>query len=202
MVSKQLSSTATSLTLLEGLLDPNNDAAWRRFGARYRPMIVRFARKLGLSAADAQDAVQDTMGAFVQAYQAGEYDRSRGRLRSWLCGIAYRKVRDLQRRQHGGHVELGESSAGGCLGALEAPNEVEQLWEREWQQAVLDDCLDEAARHVDPTTFEAFGLYVLEEWPAERVARHLGISRNAVYLCKNRVIKRMRDLYQQVEETW
>ena len=201
-VGTKLSDTATSLTLLESLLDPCNDAAWRRFGARYRPMVVRFAAKLGLSAADAQDAAQEAMMAFVEAYRQGAYDRSKGRLRSWLCGIAYRKVKNIQRRMRNRPVVADQSAAAGLLASVEASNEVERLWEEEWQRAVLDECMDEVARHVDPTTFEAFGLYVLQQWPAEQVAGHLGISRSAVYNGKNRVLNRMRDLRRQIEDFW
>ena len=201
-VGTELSDTATSLTLLESLLDPSNDAAWRRFGARYRPMVVRFAAKLGLSPADAQDAAQEAMMAFAQAYRQGAYDRSKGRLRSWLCGIAYNKVKNIQRRSRNRPVVADQSAAAGLLASVEAPNNVERLWEKEWQRAVLGECMDEAAHHVDSTTFEAFGLFALEQWPADQVAEHLGISRSAVYNGKNRVLNRMRELCRQIEDFW
>ncbi|MCH7720336.1 MAG: sigma-70 family RNA polymerase sigma factor [Planctomycetes bacterium] len=60
----------------------------------------------------------------------------------------------------------------------------------------------DVAHHVDTTTYEAFRLYVLEEWKPARVAEHLGVTRNAVYLAKNRVINRMRDLQAETEEIW
>ena len=194
--------TITSLTLLEGLRDPRNDVAWQRFAARYRPMVVSFAAGLGLSENDAQDAAQDTLLAFAQAYRQGAYDRRKGRLRSWLFGIAYRKVKDIQRAMGKEQVMADRSDATGCLASVPAPDEAQQLWDDQWQRAVLDACLAEVARHVDPNTFAAFRLYVLEQWPAKKVAEDLGLSRNAVYIAKNRVISRMRELREQMDELW
>ena len=48
-------TTVTSLTLLAGLRDQGNAAAWQRFADRYRPMVVSFAAKLGLSESDLRD---------------------------------------------------------------------------------------------------------------------------------------------------
>ena len=195
-------TSITSLTLLAGLRDQGNAAAWQRFADRYRPMVVSFAAKLGLSESDAQDAAQETLLAFAEGYRRGAYDRERGRLRSWLFGIAHRKIIDIQRRMGREQVLADRSDATGFLASVQAPDEAERLWEQQWQQAVLNECLAEVADQVDPTTFEAFRLYALAQWPPQQVARHLGLSRNAVYISKNRVISRMRELRQRMEDIW
>ena len=51
----QALQTTTTTVLLEGLLDSGNEAVWREFDARYRPIIVGFARTLGLDPDDAAD---------------------------------------------------------------------------------------------------------------------------------------------------
>ena len=194
--------TVTSLTLLEGLRNPQDQAAWRRFAERYQPMVLSFAHKLGLSDSDAQDAAQETMLAFVTAYRRQEYDQGKGRLRSWLFGIAHRKVSDIHRRGRKERVLADRSDATGFMEAIEAPDVAERVWEQAWQRAVLQACLAEVGKQVDHDTLESFRLYVLEEWPAEKVAEHLGISRNAVYINKNRVLNRLRELQGWMEEVW
>ena len=169
---------------------------------RYQPMVLAFARRLGLNDNDAQDASQETLLAFVRGYQAGAYDRGKGRLRSWLFGVAYRKARDIQRRLGREQVLRDCSDGTGLLGAVAAPSVEEQLWDEEWGRAVLGACLAEAAWHFDATTWRAFELYVIGERSADEVAAELGISRNAVYLGKNRVLARLRELRQQMEEVW
>jgi DNA-directed RNA polymerase specialized sigma24 family protein len=103
--------TTTSLTLLEGLRDPANQDAWQRFFDRYQPIVIGFAIKLGLTDADAQDASQNTMVSFVEAYRQGAYDRRKGRLRSWLFGIACRKVKDIQRARRNELVMVDQPNA-------------------------------------------------------------------------------------------
>ena len=44
----------------------------------------------------------------------------------------------------------------------------------------------------DPTTWDAFRRFALEEKPAAKVAEELGISENAVLLAKSRILKRLR----------
>ncbi len=39
--------TITSTSLLEGLKSPDNRSVWTTFDERYRPMIVRYAQRLG-----------------------------------------------------------------------------------------------------------------------------------------------------------
>jgi len=194
--------TVTSLTLLEGLRDPCNAAAWQRFVDRYEPLVLCFARKLGLGDSDARDAGQETMLAFVRAYRDGAYHRSRGRLRSWLFGVARRKVLDIYRHRHRERVLADRSNGTAFLEAIESPDDAERVWEQEWERAVLRACLAEVARHADEEAMQCFRLYVLEGWAPEKVAAHLGVSRNAVYIHKSRVIGRLHDLQRQMEEVW
>ena len=58
--------TRTTTALLEGLLEQTNDETWREFDARYRPIIVAFARRVGLGETDAADVAQETLLRFVR----------------------------------------------------------------------------------------------------------------------------------------
>jgi len=55
---------------------------------------------------------------------------------------------------------------------------------------------------VEPRTFEAFRLFVLEEWPAKRVASHLQVSEDVVYQSKSRILSRVRELLPQMAAIW
>ena len=199
--SRQL-DTVTSLTLLEGLRDPQNKNAWQRFTDRYEPMVWAFARRLGLNESDAHDAGQETMLTFFRAYQDGMYDRGRGRLRSWLFTIAHRKAIDIYRRRGKERVLADCSNGTAFMASVESPEHASAVWDEQWQQAVLRACMVELASQVDHKTMESFRLYVIEERPADRVAEHLGISRSTVYSNKTRIMNRLRDLQRQMEDIW
>lgn len=61
-------TSITSTSLLAGLMNPDNRTIWRQFVERYRPVILRYARRLGLADEDAQDTAQETLLAFAAAY--------------------------------------------------------------------------------------------------------------------------------------
>ncbi|MGB9624501.1 MAG: RNA polymerase sigma factor [Phycisphaerae bacterium] len=189
----------TTTTLLDGLHQTANARAWRRFEERFHPMILAFARKLGLNETDAQDAAQETMMAFVEAYRQGRYDRSKGRLRSWLFGIARRTVVEIVRRRPREVAVSDATDAGAFIETAEAPDTAARIWEHEWRCAVLQACVAEVAQNIAPETLAAFDLYVLRQWPAERVAEQLGVTTNAVYVAKNHVLTRIRQIREQIE---
>jgi len=194
--------TRTSTTLLEGLKAPDDQSAWEEFVARYRPLVVAVGRRLGLQEADAEDAAQEALVAFVQAYRKGQYERQKGRLRSWLCGIACHKVRDVMRRRGREAQPVADKTDGTRFLDQIEDTRAEHIWDEEWDRAVLRQCLDEVRWQVQPQTYEAFELFALRQWPAARVAEHLRVSVDVVYQSKSRVLKRVRQLLPQMHDAW
>jgi RNA polymerase sigma-70 factor (ECF subfamily) len=197
------SISVTSTHLLDGLKSPENRSVWQQFTDRYRPMVFKFGRKVGLRPENAEDAAQETLLAFCRAYQEGRYDRERGRLRSWLFGIARRQIKHALGEQFGPAVQIADQpDRTGFFEGLPAEDRWEGLWEGEWRQAVLRQCLEEVRQRLAPKTVEAFELFAWKEWPAKRVAAHLGMTENAVYLAKFKVLKRIQDLAPRMDEVF
>jgi RNA polymerase sigma-70 factor (ECF subfamily) len=192
----------TNTSMLAGLRDRRNDACWSEFFARYQPMILAFARKLGLSDSDAQDAAQETLVAFAGSYRDGGYDRDKGRLRTWLMGIASHKVRDIQRRRGREVVLANNPESTAFINKIPDEEQMSQVWEAEWQQAIVKRCMEEVRTQVKPRTMEAFELFALKGLAAEEVARKLDMTENAVWIAKNRVLSRLRETQKYMEENW
>ncbi|MBI4717389.1 MAG: sigma-70 family RNA polymerase sigma factor [Planctomycetes bacterium] len=193
--------TVTHTSLLNGLKDPGNRSVWQDFVARYRPMIVKFAQRRGLSEEDAQDAAQQTLIAFCGAYQQGKYERQQGRLRFWLFGIARNQIRNARKRDRHREVQAVEDSgATAFFDRLPDEADMEQQWEEEWQQAVLRQCLEEIRREFDPRSLEAFERFAWKGQPAQEVARQLGMTPNAVFIAKHRIMKRIKELLPVMED--
>jgi len=195
--------TMTSTSLLEGLKDPNNQVVWRNFVERYRPMLERYARRFGLGSADAQDAAQVTLIAFNDSYRQGKYDREKGRLRVWLFGIARNQIRGLVRKRAKQEFQAAQSeSQTDFFARVTDEDEMEKVWEAEWRQAVLQNCLEEVRREFDTKTIQAFEMFAWKGRPATEVGEELGMSPNAIFICKHRVMKRIRELLPKMEEIW
>jgi RNA polymerase sigma-70 factor, ECF subfamily len=195
-------STVTHTALLVGLQAPSNDEVWSDFCTRYQPLLVAVGRRLGLSDQDAQDAAQEALLAFAEGYGKGKYDRSKGRLRTWLFGIAVKKIRDIQRRNGRNFVIVEPVDKSRVLDGLPDDHSVSEIWESEWERRLLQVCMENVCRHMEVSTVQAFELFVLKEWPADQVASHLGVSRNAVFKAKRRVLSRMRETYKYLQANW
>lgn len=190
--------TTTATVLLEGLLDCANKEAWREFDARYRPIIIGFARKLGLGDEDAADAAQETLVRFLIGYRDGQYDRRRGRLRSWLIGIVRCCVADLKRARVARRERRGISA----IADLPDDNQLTAIWDREHRGAILRQAVAELrdSTRLNDRTIRAFELYALKQQPAEQVARGLGLTLHDVYMAKNRVAERLRAILTRLDE--
>lgn len=194
-------TTVTSTELLEGLRDPGNREVWGQFVDRYRDLIVRTGLRAGLNEADAEDFAQQSLLAFSTAYRDGRYQRSQGGLRAWMFGIVRIQLRNaLRARGRRGRAADTEELAG--LAGDDGFGEIEAVWAQEWHAAVLRQCLVEIAREVEPTTLAAFERFALRGESADAVAGALGLSANAVYGAKRRVLQRMRELLPAIDEIW
>ncbi len=190
----------TTSTILDRLRDFEDRTAWDRFADRFHKPLVSFARKTGLTSADAEDVAQEILLTFAQRYRDGNYDRTKGRLRHWLFGIAYRQnlgVRRKLARQRAKAAPVADTSFW-----ADVPDEAEasKTWDREWEQALFQRCLQRVRNDLKPATVRAFEMLVLEQRPAAEVAAELKMTRNAVFIAKHRVLSRLRELRRDWEE--
>lgn len=184
----------TTTQVLEDLKAPNDELAWQRFCEHFRPVVVNFARQLGLSATDAEDAAQETMVAFLKAFRDGKYDREKGRLSNWLFGVAKRVILNLRGHQPLERLIADKTTGTSFWDLVQDDHDIKCSWETQWRQMVLTRCLKQARQELDPKVFEAFELYAISQMPVEEVAQRLKMSRNAVYIAKSRVLSRLRQL--------
>lgn len=188
--------TATTTTrLLADLQDPSNAIAWVDFDSRYRPVLNGFARKLGFDDDDADEMAQQALTEFCRAYREGRYQRERGRLRAWLIGIARNTALSMRRRR--GAVRVGGNSA---LENLPDDLEISGIWDREREQAIYEQAmaaLRESTR-TDAKTLLVFELYAIQGKPVDDVASQCNVTVDMVYVIKNRLTKRLREMVAEL----
>jgi DNA-directed RNA polymerase specialized sigma24 family protein len=159
----------TTTVLLERLSQGDGLSAWTEIDTRYRPVLRGFARALGLAEADAEDAAQWTLAEFARLMRAGEYQRERGRLRSWVMGIARHRVQMLKRsaaRRRGAEAAAG----GGAPQDLPDERTLSEVWDRETQRAVFERAWERvrSSGRSSEASLRVFELVVLRGMPAER----------------------------------
>ncbi len=189
----------TTTQVLEDLKESNDTLAWTSFRDHFYPVIFNFAKTLGLSATDAEDAAQETMLTFLKVFRDGKYDREKGQFSHWLFGVAKRVILNFRKRLPREHLVVDNTTGTSFWDIVADDNAVQHSWDTEWQRMVLGRCLQRAHRELDEKVFRAFELYALSQKPVEEVCQTLGISRNAVYVAKSRVLSRLRQLRQEFE---
>ncbi len=189
----------TTTILLDQLQDSQSDA-WQRFADRFREPMLRFAGRFGLSDAQAEDAVQDTMVQFLEGYQQGRYDRTKGRLGSWLFALMYQSIRSHRRdgarspKQSPVH-----SNRTTFFSALPSDDEARSQWELEWDRHAINRCLSQLRGEINPTHYRIFELMTLRQVPVAEVSEQVGLTCDAVYQARYRVLKRLEELRSEFD---
>ncbi len=189
----------TTTQVLEELHSSNDAPAWQRFCGHFHTVVVNFARRMGLSVPDAEDAAQETMLAFVKEFRDGKYDRDKGHLSDWLFGIARNVILNFRKRRPQEQLIADKTTGTSFLDQIQDDHSIKISWDIEWRRMVLAKCCEQARKEFDPKVFKAFELYALAQTPADKVAQQLEMSRNAVYIAKCRVLSRLRELDGQFE---
>jgi RNA polymerase sigma-70 factor (ECF subfamily) len=177
----------TPVSLLQELRQPQNSSAWERFVFLYTPLLYSWAQRLDLQAHDAADLLQEVFTLLLRKLPEFKYDPSRS-FRGWLRTVLVNKCRELHRPH-----QITEQD-----GAERAGDDPAQLFEEdEYRGYLVGRALELMQANFEPTTWKACWESVVADRPAADVAQELGISVNAVYLAKSRVLRR---LHQQLDE--
>jgi RNA polymerase sigma-70 factor (ECF subfamily) len=181
---------STSASLLQRLRQPGEGDAWDRFARLYTPLLLSWAQsRYGLQPADAEDLVQDLLADLLIKLRGFQYDPGRS-FRAWLGTLLYHKWADRKR-------PLRQLPLGAEVPA--APPEPNTL-EAQDRQLLLRRALELMQAEFEATTWKACWAVVVEDRPAAEVAAELGVSPNAVYIARSRVLRRLRQEFEGLLE--
>lgn len=193
-------ASRTSTTLLGGLRDLRNAEVWRAFVKLYRPLVFNYARRRGLQEADADDVAQEVLTALVVDDPIGTLDADKGGFRGWLHGIAQNKIADTYRRRKKSPVQPPVSSQTGFLEKIPDPtDDLDELWTQEFNRFVIQQGLAIVVMEFGARDIEIFERTALQEESPADVADSLGMTREAVYTVKSRVLSRFREVKKELK---
>ena len=192
MPSKPDDLIPTRESLLSRIKDWQDRESWQDFFDTYWRLIYAVARKAGLSDAEAQDIVQETVISVAKNIEGFKYDPAVCSFKTWMLQLTrWRITNQLKKRakESGGGDDPRPNER--VLNIDELPDpagfNLETIWDEEWEKNLLCAALERVKRHVDSEQFQIFDLYCMENWPAQKVARTLHMSVGRVYMAKHRV---------------
>lgn len=185
----------TSPSLLNRLRTAAPDSPdWALLYTLYRPFILSWARRAFLQDADANDIVQEVFTELRKAIPTFEYDRTKGKFRSWLRVVFCNQLRKFRRSRQNRERGLGGDDGLAVMEQLEdAHSKMSEAWEWEHDRHVLRQLQALIRPEFSDVEWSAFHLRVHAQLPGEVVARQLGVKRGAVDAYKSRILKRLRE---------
>jgi len=179
----------TSLSLLQRLQSSPESVNWNRLVELYSPLIRVWLQKYDVQKSDADDLLQEVLLTLSKEISTFDHNGRTGAFRAWIKQILVNRLRNYWRTRD----RRRESGIDDKLSQLDDPNSAATLlWNREHDQYLLRELLHLVQPQFTPETWQAFSKVTFEGIPANQVAEDLGISTNAVFIAKSRVLSRLR----------
>jgi RNA polymerase sigma factor (sigma-70 family) len=200
---------ATRRSLIDRLANWDDQRRWQEFFDTYWKLIYSTARKSGLTDAEAEEVVQETVITVAKKIDKLKYDPAIGSFKGWLLQITRWRIADQFRKRDPGNAQRPRPADDRQTATIERmPDsnvvDLEALWEKEWRENLFAAAITRVKKKVDPKQFQIFDCYVRKEWPAQKVAEQLRVNVGQVYLARHRVAailkKEIKALERDVRE--
>ena len=193
-------SASISASLLEQVRQ-RDESAWRQMSQIFAPSVYRWCRNKGLQPSDAADVVQEVFLAVSKNIDSFRRDRPGDSFRGWLWTISQSKISDHFRRVNARPPIDSQQDSPDQLwniptvnsgsGAVPLDHEATMLMRR--ALAIIE-------KDFSKKTWQAFWRCTLDGHQAGDVARDLGMTLDAVYQAKARVMRRVREEFAELLE--
>ena len=193
----------TRSSLIQRLKATINGESWEEFFHTYWELIYNVARRAGLSEADAQDIVQETILKIHKSLDRFEYNRKRGTFKGWLRTVTRSRLNDFfKKQQRRPALNHPLEEAAGELQNLEDPEgpEIEKIWDEEWNRNLIQAALSRTKKLSSPKQFQIFKCHYIDEWTVRETCRTLGVNAAQVYMAKQRVGKIFQESVEALEK--
>ena len=183
----------TSITLLQRLQHSNDPENWERLMSLYRPLLTSWLRRYDVQVSDSDDLIQEVLMAVAKDLPTFDHNGRTGAFRAWLRSIMVNRLRNFWRSRGRQLQAQGGSDIQQRLAQLDDPSsEMSQLWNQQHDLHVAQQLLRQVEPDFTAQTWAAFTRVAIDGQRADAVAAELGISTNAVFIAKSRVLSRLR----------
>lgn len=175
-----------------------DSAAFQKITLLYSGLVYHWCRTAGLSPEDSEDVGQRVFLSISRSIGGFQREKSGDSFRGWLRVVVRSRIVDHFREQANRELAIGGTS---FLEHVASIPDVEEVF--------ADDSLKETnilyERAVQLLHGEfseqdnkAFQLLVVDGLTPKEVAERVGVSINSVYIAKSRILKRMRDEFEDL----
>jgi RNA polymerase sigma-70 factor (ECF subfamily) len=188
---------STSLSLLQRV-KARDSQAWQRLVDLYGPVIYHWCRRAGLTAADAQDVAQEVFSAVFVNLSDFRRSRPDDSFRGWLWTVARSKIGDHFRSRRGRAQARGGTDAHQHLEQLPALPQTPPTPLSETDELLSRRVYELLRPQFEDRTWRAFWRLTVDRQSGPDVAGELGLSVQAAYRAKSRVLRRIREEFGEI----
>ena len=185
----------TSTTLLKDIAEGDN-VRWPEFVARYRPMMFAYL-KSHFPAVDADDMVQETLIALSNVIANYRYAPDEtGRFRNYLTGILRKKaLKQCEKvaKERAAKKEFQEQAVASIADSGDSADWKDAILEIAMRQLLDDEKIPGKSKQI-------FQRVAVDGAQPDEVAAAYGTSRNNIDKTKSRMMARLREIVQRLEE--
>ena len=211
MPDQPIDSIPTRHSLLNRLKDLGDQESWQDFFDTYWQLIYNVATKAGLSNAEAQEVVQETVIAVARKIGEFKADPAHGSFGAWLMQLTRWRIADQWRKRKTGITPRLVAAGShrddtGSTGPMErvadpAGTELQTAWQEEWEKHLMITALERVKQQVSPRQFQIFNLHVQQNLSVQETARTLQASVASVYMAKHRITRLVKKEIRKLEES-
>ncbi|MFO1003088.1 MAG: sigma-70 family RNA polymerase sigma factor [Planctomycetaceae bacterium] len=189
----------TRPSLILRVRDPNDADAWNQFATLYRPVILRLARRKGIQVADAEDLAQQVLFSVAGAIERWQPDPQRARFRTWLQTIVRNAILNAMQRQSPDQATGGDSDAD-RFEIEQSTRTDEEALQNEYRRELFQQAAQQIRAEYAEETWDSFWKTAVQGIDIETLCSQTGRTRGSIYASRSRVMKRMREVIEHLEE--
>jgi RNA polymerase sigma-70 factor, ECF subfamily len=172
--------------------------AFQKISKLYGGLVYHWCRSAGLSPEDSEDVGQQVFLTVARKLDGFRRDRPGDSFRGWLRVVARSRIMDHFRENADRELAVGGSSFLEQVGAV--PTLDEDVENESNLETII---LYERAMQLLQSEFsdqdcQAFQLVLMEGLTPKDAAATLGVSVNSIYIAKSRILKRVRDEFDDL----
>lgn len=182
----------TRETLIGRARDPNDSQAWKEFTDYYASFIRMVLMQLQAPPHELEDLSQTILVKLWQNLSTVELGRDHARFRTWLGTV----IRNTFYTHCSQAASRKRREAGAAVANL-VPPEIEDIIESEWRKHIIALVMERLNASFSGKAMEVFTMS-LDGKSADEIASALELTRDSVYVLRNRVQSRFRKEARQL----
>lgn len=195
--------TPTNRDLLERVRNPDDHDSWQEFFDLYRKLIHRAAIKAGLSEAEAEEVVQQTMIGAARRMENFRYQPERCSFKGWLMHLTRGHILNCikrRRTQAKWFEPMVEAGSVEEIPDSQAEAVFEAMWTEEWHDYLRSAAESRVRRNTDPAHYEIYHLRFVQNMPIKEVSERLCVFPLSVRVVSHRVAQKVRREVERDEQ--